>query len=65
VDWARALNSLPEEPESPAAKLRAALAMFEEGVAMQRLNLARRHPAASPHELEALLARWLGREDEA
>jgi hypothetical protein len=57
------LNSLPSDPQSPRDKLLQALAMYEEGVAMQRLTLKRQHPDLSDEELEQKLDLWLRRED--
>lgn len=42
-----------------AARLRAALDMFEDGVALMRENLRRAHPDASDEEIEALLRAWV------
>lgn len=53
------------ESKTPAAKLREALELHEEGVAMQRLVLARRYPDLDAEALEARLRAWLRREDEA
>jgi hypothetical protein len=36
-----------------------AFEMFEFGVEMMAANLRRRHPAASPEEIELLLEQWL------
>jgi hypothetical protein len=49
----------PEPPSTPAARLRAALDLFEDGVAMMRASLRRRHPAASEDEMRRLLREWL------
>lgn len=60
-----ALDQLPEQRTSPAQRMLDALALFEDGVAMPRLTLKRRHPSASPEQLEELLRSWLARtEDE-
>ena len=59
-----ALDRLPEEPSTPRDKLLAALAMYEEGVALQRLSLQRQDPTLDPEEIEKRLQRWLAREDE-
>lgn len=42
-----------------AARLRMALAMFEDGVALMRQNLRRAHPEASDEEIEQRLGAWL------
>ena len=47
---------------SAGARLRLALQMMEEGFAMQRAHLRRRHPDASDEELESLLRAWMCRE---
>jgi hypothetical protein len=59
-----ALNHLPEGPETPRDKLLAALEMYDEGVAMQRLSLQRGYPDLGALELDNKLDRWLAREDE-
>lgn len=58
------LNHLKAAPTSPAQRMCEALSLFEEGVAMQRLNLKRQHPAANGAQLESLLRAWLARSDE-
>ena len=40
-------------------RLREALRMHDEGVALMRQNLRRRHPDASAERIEELLLRWL------
>jgi hypothetical protein len=54
------------EPSSPhssaaraAARLNHALALFEFGESIQREQLRRRHPDASPDEIERMLVAWL------
>lgn len=42
-----------------AARLRLALDMFEDGVALMRQNLRRRHADESDEEIEARLRAWL------
>lgn len=42
-----------------ARRLRTAFELFEAGVRMMTERLRRRHPQASPAELEALLREWL------
>jgi hypothetical protein len=42
-----------------AARLRLALAMFEDGVALQRQNLRRADPDASDGEIQRRLDAWL------
>jgi len=64
MTFEEALDTLPVPKLAPGQKLLQALAMYEEGVAMQRLTLRRQHPAMSDEELEAALFRWLAREDE-
>ena len=44
---------------SLAEKLRAALDMADEGLALQRQNLRRRHPGASEAEIDRLFGEWL------
>lgn len=57
------LDQLPTTPKTPREKMLEALAMYEEGVALQRLNLRRRHPDLSDEEIERKLESWLLRED--
>jgi hypothetical protein len=45
--------------ETAAARLRAALAMFETGVAMKRQMLRRAHPGLTELEIDARLRMWL------
>jgi hypothetical protein len=59
-----ALDRLPGGPLTPRDKRLAALAMYEEGLAMQRLSLKRQNPKLDAEELEKRLQRWLAREDE-
>lgn len=42
-----------------AARLRTALALFDDGVALMRQNLRRAHPEASGEEIERRLRSWL------
>ncbi|CAN5462445.1 hypothetical protein BH23ACT9_BH23ACT9_29150 [soil metagenome] len=42
-----------------AVRLRLALAMHDEGVAMMRLNLVRRHPDEDDAQIDARLDAWL------
>ena len=44
---------------TPAERLRIALEMHDEGVALMRQNLMRRHPDANEQEIERLLTEWL------
>jgi hypothetical protein len=50
---------LPEPPSTPAQRLQMALAIFSDGLAMEREKLRRQHPQASEAELSKLLAAWL------
>ena len=50
---------LPEDPETLRDKLLATFEMFELGVEMMAANLRRRHPRATPEEIERLLDAWL------
>lgn len=45
--------------DDEAARLRMALELFEDGVALQRQNLRRAHPDASDEEIAQLLRAWL------
>jgi len=45
--------------ETPRDRLLAAFEMFELGVEMMAANLRRRHPHASPEEIERLIDAWL------
>jgi hypothetical protein len=46
-------------PSEAAARLCAAVEMFEVGVEMMRQNLRRNHPALTDLEIEARLTAWL------
>jgi len=61
VRFVAALDALPAAGCTPAERMRAALALFEAGLELQRLNLRRRHPELPAAELEAMLYRWLAR----
>jgi hypothetical protein len=63
MGFADALDQMPRSAASAADRFREALAMFEEGVALQRQNLRRRNPAISESQLEEMLQAWLARED--
>jgi hypothetical protein len=45
--------------ETPADRLRLAMAMQREGIAMMLQTLRRKHPLASEAEIDALLDAWL------
>lgn len=47
------------EDDAAAARLRAALEMFDDGVALMRQNLRRADPEASEEEIERRLRAWL------
>jgi hypothetical protein len=42
-----------------AERLRTALALFDDGVALMRQNLRRRHPELSADDIDRLLGDWL------
>ncbi len=65
MHFGKALDALPRGQLSARDKLLQALEMYEEGVAMQRLVIRRRHPELTPAEIEAQLLSWLARADEA
>ena len=50
---------MSQDPKDASRRLRLALRLHDEGVALMQQNLRRRHPAASEEEIDALLARWL------
>lgn len=56
------LGDMPPDQRPPSEKMREALALYEEGVAMQRLTFQRQYPDLTASELDALLDRWLARE---
>jgi hypothetical protein len=58
-----ALDQMPRHRASAVERLRESLAMFEEGVALQRLSFRRRHPDLSALELDQLRESWLAREE--
>jgi signal transduction histidine kinase len=60
---ASSLARLPAPNTSAAARVREALALFEEGMEMKRRSLKRTFPAASEAELHAKLLRWLQQQD--
>ena len=60
---AEALDQMPRGGASAVERFREALALFEEGVALQRLNFRRRHPRLSELELDKMLEGWLAREE--
>lgn len=60
---ADALDQLPRGQRSAAQRFRDALAMFDDGVALQRQNFRRLFPQLSEAELEKKLKSWLSRED--
>jgi hypothetical protein len=63
VKLERALDHLPQVEETAAERFRQALSLFDDGVALQRMNLRRRYPQQSDEEIERLLLGWLARED--
>jgi len=59
------LNGLdPARAGSPASRLRQALELYDEGVALQRLSFARRFPNLDASALDAKVHAWLLREEE-
>ena len=67
MSLASELDQLPTPPRSPGEKLLEVLALYDEGVEMQRLALRLRFPGIDPDQLERLIQAWLRREgpDEA
>ena len=63
VGFVEQLDQLYCLPRDPAEKMREALEMYDEGVALQSQTLRRRHPQLSPEELDSRLSRWLLREE--
>jgi hypothetical protein len=53
------MTNVTENPLSPAAKLRLALDLFEDGVALMRQKLRRSSPEATDAEIERALKAWL------
>jgi Rv0078B-related antitoxin len=47
------------DEETPAERLALTFELFEFGVEMMAANLRRRHPGATPDEIERLLEEWL------
>jgi hypothetical protein len=45
--------------QSAADKLRIALQMHTDGIAMYRLTLQRKHPACTAEQIDAMLYAWL------
>ena len=60
-----ALDRVARDVQTPQAKLLAALELYDEGVALQRLTFQRRFPELRQEEIELKLNGWLAREDEA
>jgi hypothetical protein len=60
-----ALNQLAGDAQTPRDKLLAALEMYDDGVALQRMTFRRQFPELTEQELQRKLDRWLAREDEA
>ncbi len=50
---------LPDPPSTPAQRLRMSLAMYEDGLAIEREKLRRQHPDADDETIGRLLAAWL------
>lgn len=59
-----ALDRLPTPRKTRKERLLEALAMYDEGLALQRLVFRRRHPELTDAEIDGLMQRWLAREDE-
>ena len=53
------MKEMNTEREAAAGRLRAALELFETGIAMMRQKLRREHPEWSDAQLEARLGQWL------
>lgn len=53
----------PDRGLTATEKLLQALDMMATGLRWKRAALARQHPAASPHELDALYQQWLLEDD--
>jgi hypothetical protein len=47
------------DEETPGERLAMTFELFEFGVEMMAANLRRRHPGATPDEIERLLEAWL------
>jgi hypothetical protein len=56
-----AMRVTPARARSSAEKLRAALAMADDGIVLKRQQLRRRHPDATTDEIDRLLRAWLHR----
>lgn len=57
---ARTPLELSDPPElTPSQKLRLAIEMAEQGIAMKRRTLRRQRPEATDAEVDALLQAWL------
>jgi hypothetical protein len=65
VGFVEQLDQLNGVSRDPAERMREALAMYDEGIVLQRQTLRRRHPDLSPEELDSRLSRWLLREESA
>lgn len=58
------MDADPQSPERVAARLRAALELFDLGERMVRARLRREHPDATDAEIEAMFRRWLERPEQ-
>jgi hypothetical protein len=58
--WALVLGSLTlmEDSDAAARRMRAAIEMYEVGVAMYTMRMRREHPDASDAEIDAMVNRW-------
>jgi len=65
ADRARKPTMTSAEKREASANLREAFELHEVGMFMQRGNIKRQHPDASPERVEELLEAWLRRDDHA
>jgi hypothetical protein len=57
--WAATMAVMASGDETTAERLAQALEMFEFGVEMMAANLRRRHPEATPEQIDQLVDQWL------
>ena len=64
MDRLRADDIEQARSEPPGERLHRALEMMAQGIEIKRANLRRQHPTRTADEIQALLERWLSREDD-
>ncbi len=65
VGFVEQLDEMDRGTLRPAEKMRQALEMYDEGLALQRQTLRRRHPHLSAADLDRKISSWLRRGESA